>query len=412
MAEMRETFQRAPLRALNRYLERRGTTARQRDAFTPEALMERASRETGLDDFGDDHFLEPFRLQCEDTRANGDVHSIGWLFTSDLFNVRLRNRLFLAQHHKEDPEMFEQPIHRPLVVLGLPRTGTTRLMRILARDSAHRPLRTWEGFAPSPPPVEGRTRFDKRRWRCFAVVKAHDILSPSFQTIHAFAPDLPEECVVLFANSFDSWLTVLAADLPSYQKWFLETTHERTYMEHKKQLQLLQWKCKRDRWLLKSPGHMFGPSELMATYPDALIVQTHRDPKKVLPSIASLSAAMRTVTVSRLDDFRIGEQILEQMEVGIHRLQDHVPRIPQDQFIDIQYQDIVADPMGTVKRIYEKFDLPLSRKTETAFQEEIEANPKDKKGKHHYTAEQFGLSPELIDEKFGAYMAENQIPTE
>jgi len=405
----RTTFQPRPLRALNQFLERRGTTARQREAFTPESLMEAATRATGLSDFGDPHFLEPLRLICDDLRANPDLHSVGWYFARDALTGSLVTRLKIADFEARMPAIFEQPVRRPLIVLGLPRTGTTRLMRILAEDPANRPLRMWEAFTPAPPPVEGRTRFDRRRLLMLGFVAAYKWLVPGIETIHAMGADLPEECVLLMCNSFDSWFIVLQRDLPTYQKWFLTAKHEQTYAEHRKQLQLLQWHVRRERWLLKSPGHMFAPAELLATYPDALIIQTHRDPARVIPSIASLASAFRGMTVSRLDDARIGGQILEQMDVGLHRLQSYVPQIPSSQRIDVQYEEIVRDPMGVVTRIYDHFGLELSIATRRAFEQEIARNPKDKKGKHVYTLEQFGLSREQIDGRFSDYIRANEI---
>jgi len=411
VTKYREAFQWPPLRALNQRLERRGTTARQREAFTPERLMEIASRTTGLDDFGDPHFVEPLGLLCEDIRANQDIHSLGWWFISELFKRRLITRLKLAELEKIQPEIFSQSVDRPLIIVGLPRTGTTRLMRILAEDPANRPLLNWESFEPVPPPIQGRVRFDRRRLRGIAATSIFSLLIPGFQAIHATGADLPEECVMLLANSFDSWLNVLQFDAPNYQQWFLNTSHGTTYAEHKKQLQVLQWKFKRDRWLLKSPGHMFGPAELLATYPDALIVQTHRHPNKAIPSIASLSAAVRGMMVSRLDDERVGQQILEQMKVGVHRLQAHTPEIPANQYMAIQYEDIVRDPMSVITEIYHHMDLPISTRAESAFQTEIASNPKDSKGRHNYQPEQFGLVPERIDKHFAEYVRANNIPS-
>lgn len=411
-SEYIQTFQRAPLRALNKRMARNGKTASAVEGLSSENLAELAMKDTGLSDFGDSGFREPMELLLGDIRSNKDYHLVGALLRRRFFMAKLIARLAVTKALAQEPDIFAKPISRPVIVLGLPRTGTTRLMRILARDPAHRPLRMWEAMNPAPSPVEGKNRFDKRRILTKAISGAYPALAPEFLKIHPLGADLPEECVLLFASSFDSWMLALQDEAPRYQEWFFKSDHALAYREHKEQLQVLQWHYSRDRWLLKSPGHMFGIEQLMKTYPDALIIQTHRDPAKVLPSIASLASCMRGMTISRIDERRVGDQVLEQMEVGISNLESYAPKIPEDQFISIQYQDIVVDPMKVVRSIYERFNLDLSPEAEAAFAGEIVRNPKDKKGKHRYSLEQFGYSPELMREKFKDYVGANNIPAE
>lgn len=408
----KDTFQRSSLRALNHRMSKNGRTAAAIESLTSEDLLKTAIKQAGCSDFGDPAFQEPMELLLGDIRANADYHFVGLIVRRRFIMAKLLARLELTKALDEEPEIARKPVHRPVIVLGLPRTGTTRLMRILSCDPAHRPLRTWEALIAAPPPAEGKNRFDRRRIISKIVAGSYNVLAPKFQVIHPLGVDLPEECVLLHATSFDSWMLPLQDDAPRYQEWFLKSDHAQAYKEHKLQLQILQWRYSRDRWLLKSPGHMFGIENLMKTYPDALIIQTHRDPARVLPSIASLAASMRGMAISRIDEMRVGDQILEQMEVGIANLENYLPKIPEDQYISIQYRDIVSDPMQVVKTIYERFNLDLSREAETAFAEEITRSPKNKKGKHHYTMEQFGYTRELLDEKFHDYVGANNIPTE
>lgn len=408
----RETFQRAPLRYLNERMGKNGGTAASSAQLTLEPLLAAASKASGLTDFGNDDFRHPLDLLLQDFRADRNLHYFGNLTLQTMIKLRLQCRLDLKKTLDSEPGILKQPVSRPLIVLGLPRTGTTRLMRILARDPAHRPLRMWEAQDPSRPSVPGKERFDARRIRAMVAGRLMDFLSPDLQTIHPHGPDLPEECVGLLALAFDSSLLTLMHDAPRYQEWFLKSDHSQAYVEHKQQLQTLQWRHPERRWLLKSPGHMFGVADLMETYPDALIIQTHRDPSKALPSFASLAACMREPGVVRLDEAHIGRQILEQMQVGIANLERYVPKIPGDQYISIQYEDIVADPMSVVRSIYERFGLDLSPRAEAGFAAEIKQNPKDKKGKHVYTLEQFGYSRELIQKTFREYTEGNNIPLE
>lgn len=193
-------------------------------------------------------------------------------------------------------------------------------------------------------------------------------------------------------------------DAPKYQEWFLKAPHAQAYKEHKAQLQILQWHYPNDRWLLKSPGHMFGLPELLKTYPDALIIQTHRDLSKVLPSVASLGACVRGMNLTRIDHHHLGGQILEQMEIGMKIMSETIPKLPKRQYISIDYNDIVEDPMKVVTNIYEHFDIELTEKAKSAMAREIARNPKDKKGAHHYSMEQFGFTKEGLNERLGKYL--------
>ncbi len=408
----KDTFQRWPVRVLNERMAKNGKAAAVLEGLTSDNLLNNATKQVGCSNFGDPAFREPMELLLEDIRNNADYHFVGSIVRRRFVMAKLLARLHLKKALDGEPGIAQRPVSRPVIVLGLPRTGTTRLMRILSRDPAHRPLRTWEAMLPAPPPSEGKNRFDKRRIISRIIAGSYNVLAPEFQVIHPLGVDLPEECVLLHATSFDSWMLPLQDDAPRYQHWFLRSGHAQAYKEHKLQLQTLQWLYSRDRWLLKSPGHMFGIEELMKTYPDALIIQTHRDPARVLPSIASLAASMRGMALSQIDEIRVGAQVLEQMEVGIANLESYVPKIPDDQYISIQYRDIVADPARVVKTIYERFNLDLSPEAEAAFADEIVQNPKDKKGRHHYTMEQFGYTSELLEERFHDYVGANNIPTE
>lgn len=398
-------FRPLPIRALNalgRSLERRG---RPLFDLEPESLLARARRASGLADFGEASFRPGLERLSRSLQEDAQLSAFGRFFARRQIHELLVHRLQLAEHRRRHPELAQERIERPIFVLGLPRTGTTLLHGLLAADPAHRAPLSWELDAPCPPPEEAGVERDPRiaaAEKRFSQVRR---LAPGFQTVHPVGALLPQECIVITACEFMSLRFEMCFDVSGYQSWLLEQDLRPTYRFHRRFLQHLQSRLRRDRWVLKSPGHL-GPIEaLLDVYPDALLIQTHRDPLRVIPSVASLELHMRRVASDRVDLHALGRQqrcvwkrLLEQGMAARERLPERAA-----QFVDLQFRDLMADPIGCVRQIYERFGLVLSAEAETGMRAYLAQHPRDEHGVHRYSLEQFGLDARELRRDFEGY---------
>lgn len=374
-------------------------------------LLDVASRRLALNDFGDDHFLEPFHKLTQDLDNNDDIMPVGRFFYRKYLLNFLKNRLLLVDEWKKHPEVLDTPVKTPLIIVGLPRTGTTRLFNILERDENHRTLSFWEANRPAPPPSEARYKKDWRRKVGWLFIRIAYFLAPNLPIIHELRLDGPEECIHLLCNSFTSWLFAFQYDAPGYQEWFASCNHDKAYEEHKKQLQVLQSNFFRERWLLKSPAHLMGLDSLLKVYPDACIIHTHRDPQKVVPSACSLAEATRGIVAKQMDLHGLGAQVVEQLAPPLEHAAELRNTYP-DNFIDIQYTDIVSDPMNVVEKIYDRFGFTISDASRKAMLAEVHDSPQHQRGRHSYTLEKYGLTQEIIETRFSAYRDAFHVPRE
>lgn len=367
--------------------------------------METASRKLGLSDFGDPAFLEPFRLVIQDILNDPNYHRIGTWFHRKIMLNFLMNRLRIAEAFKKQPELSRIDVGRPLIIIGLPRTGTSHLMNVLSQDPDHRTLSFWEISEPVPAPNENALWRDPRRYYYAMVIQLANYLVPPLRSVHNLRLDGPEECILLLANSFRSHYFIVEYSAPTYLEWLKTCDYRPAYREHKQQLQILQSGIARKRWLLKAPSHMDGIEGLLDVYPDAMIIHTHRDPLKALPSICSLALSTRSIGVNQIDQHTVGREMTEHLaDATDNYMKVRDARGKPGQFLDVMYEDLVADPMAVVRRIYNHFGLNLTDTAQAQMVNELRNNPRNKHGKHRYTLEQFGLDPEKLRERFGPYM--------
>lgn len=238
------------------------------------------------------------------------------------------------------------------------------------------------------------------------VIQLANYLVPSLRSVHNLRLDGPEECILLLANSFRSHYFIVEYSAPTYLEWLKTCDYRPAYLEHKQQLQILQSGIARKRWLLKAPCHMDGIEGLLDVYPDAMIVHTHRDPLKALPSICSLALATRSVGLNQIDQYAVGQEMTEHLACAM----DNYMKIREErgkpgQFLDIMYDDLVDNPMSVVRQIYDHFSLDLTPSALAPMEEELQRSPRNKHGSHHYTLEQFGLDAAVLRERFGPYMS-------
>ncbi|HMJ51860.1 MAG TPA: sulfotransferase [Polyangiaceae bacterium] len=376
------------------------------------SLLEAARRRTGLSDFGPERFREGLRVLLRSLEEDAALNAMGRIVARAQVVHALAVRQRLVDHRRRHPGLAEIRIARPLFVLGLPRTGTTILYGIIAQDPAHRSPASWELADPLPPPDRATYDTDRRIARTEADFDQFRKLVPNIDSIHPMGAKLPQECVVIMAYDFHSLQYELCFNAVSYQAWYLAQDLRPTYSFHREVLQLLSSRAPAERWVLKSPQHLASLDALLAEYPDALIVQTHRDPVKVLPSVSSLHYALRAATTDALAPRALGEEQSRLWSQSLSRATAARERLPQHaaQFVDVQFQEILKDPLAVVRRIYRHFDLPLTDEAERRMKTFIAAHPRDKHGAHHYTAAMFGLDAKRIQQQFADYYTRFDVP--
>jgi hypothetical protein len=374
--------------------------------LTVESLLAAARRRTGLDDFGDPAFHEPFRRLLASIDAEARLHLFGRIAARHDLTGMLVNRLQMERDRRQHPDIAAEQIRRPLVITGLPRTGSTFLHGLLAQDPANRTPRHWELRFPSPPPDRLTYDVDRRIARAARDIRWFVRLAPRFPAIHPVGAQLPEECVVILSHAFLSFQFSSTWFVPSYQRWLDGADLMPAYRYHRQFLQHLQWRCRGERWLLKAPPHLRALPALFATYPDADVIWTHRDPTEVVASVTSLHVVLRQTFSHHVDPLRVGPEVAamlaDDIRCGVEsRLGGCAP---PERFFDVWYEDLVADPLAAVQRIYRHFDLPLSDAAERAMRSYLATHKKDGHGPHVYTLAEFGLDAARERERNRLYL--------
>jgi LPS sulfotransferase NodH len=368
-------------------------------------LLAAAEREAALSDFGADTFRSGLRelLRCLESEARLTLLGRGMARTT-VVNA-LVTRLRLVDWRKRHPEVARQQIRRPLFVLGMPRTGTTLLHGLLGQDPAARAPLTWEVAAPCPAPDSATYASDPRIAAARATERDIEKIAPGFLAIHPSGALLPQECVSLTASEFMSMQWEATYAVPSYQRWCEAQDHAAAYRWHRAFLQHLQSRHSGSHWVLKTPAHLLTLDALFTEYPDALVVQTHRAPSQVVASLASLECTLRGASTDAIDPRAQGEEaagLIERMlRAGAASRAAHPQR--EVQFFDLAYPDLVADPLGSVKRIYERFGLEFGSEFETRMRAFLAANASDKHGVHRYAPAAFGLDAEQLEQRYAFY---------
>ena len=379
--------------------------------FRAESLLDAARRKAGLDDFGDPPFDEPLRRLLESLEAEARLNAMGRLATRhDLIRL-LVNRLRMEEDQKRNSGIAAEETRRPIIITGLPRTGTTLLHSLLALDPCSRVPLTWETVYPSPPPEAATYRTDRRIGVVNGQIRWFHRLVKGFNRIHPVEARLPEECLVIFSHSFLSYQFETTHRLPSYLDWLEGQDLLPAYEEHRRFLQHLQWHCPGERWVLKAPAHMFDFGAMFSTYPDACVVMTHRDPLEVTASNASLTATLRGAFSDEIDPVEVGPECSRRWAKAMGRAMRFRDegRAPAERFLDLYYTDLVADPIGAVRKVYARFELPFPEGLEGAIREFLGRNPKDRFGKHRYSLEQFGMTLEEETRRYAAYRTRFQL---
>src|SRR5262249_54732862 len=358
-----------------------------------EGLLEEARRRTGLGDFGGTSFLAGLRSLLPALRDEAGLHAAGAAAVREDLLRLLGNRLRMAAVFAAHPEIGARRVLRPLVVAGLPRTGSSILHELLAQDPENRAPLTWEVKYPCPPPVRATFASDPRIAAVDAELAQMDERIPAFKKMHRQAAGLPQECLNLTTHEFASIFFSVSHRVPRYQAWLDAADPAPVYASHHRQLQLLQWRCPPYRWVLKSSSHLWSLPALLAEYPDACIVQTHRDPLQVLASFTSLVTTLRRLYSGRADARAIGEEQAAFLAEGLGRAPAFrgAGTLPEGQVQDLPFADFVRDPIGRIGAIYRHLGRTLSAEAAARMRRFLAENPGDRHGAHRYRFADTGL---------------------
>jgi hypothetical protein len=379
-----------------------------------EPLLQKAMDNTGLNDFGGDEFQQPLALLLDSLEREAKLSLLGRMVARGDLLRTLENRLGLVALCKQHPEITEQPIERPIFVVGPPRSGTTIFHDLLTLDPNNRIPLSWETAYPLPPPETASYRSDPRIARVQADLDRVDKLLPEFKKMHPMGAERAQECVAITAHDFASMIYQVQFNVPGYDRWVLDCDMQSALQWHRRFLQVLQWKAPGKRWVLKSPQHMWHLQHIHREYPDALFVQTHRDPVRILVSMSNLAATLRRLASDEVDLPEIAAYYAQALANGYNNTVAYRQsgRLPQSQVVDLYFKDFVADPVGTVRKAYEHFDLELPERAAQSMQSFLRDNPADKHGKHVYSLADTGLKEGYLRELFSPYQRYFNIPTE
>ncbi|MEM9255920.1 MAG: sulfotransferase [Pseudomonadota bacterium] len=380
------------------------------ELFDADSLIAEAVSQTGFEDFGE----PPFREGLETLLATYEQHlrdPDGRKRCRDRVVMQLATRLKCEDAFRTIPDIAEQAINAPIFVTGLPRSGTSALLNLLVAAPENRGLLQWEVQFPDPWPDSKPGEEDPRY--PFLVKALEETRNSEFAKIHYIDADTPEECVLLHAFAFDGVQLGFEIMLEPYRSWLMARDLVPMYAYQKRQMQMLNWRNPGQQWMLKAPAHMWGIDAILKVFPDARFIWCHRDPQKVVPSINSMNKAILSMYAgdhSHLDSGDIGRAVMDWYALSLERGLSAREKLPDELFVDVSHDRFVRDPMGEIAHIYQAFGLDLGVSTRSALQSHIDHNPQGKHGKHEYDLSEYGLTRELIAQRFAFYTQDGRWP--
>ncbi|MDE0001669.1 MAG: sulfotransferase [Rhodospirillaceae bacterium] len=375
-------------------------------------MIAAARRKTGLNDFGDDWFLEPLNVLVKSINEEARLSSVGTAIQRSRIVSSLSTRLRAVHLIGKHPEILDRDPGRIILIAGLQRTATTTLHRLISADSGVRALSAWEAL--NPVPLRGEKKGDPRRRIRLAKLAERTIgfLAPDFAAIHPIRFDAPEEDVFLLDLSFMSQSPEAMMHVPGYAAWLERQDHTRAYRYLLVMLKLLQWQRPGRNWVLKTPNHMEHLDVALRVLPNTAVVQTHRDPKKAVASFCSMVAHGRGILSDHVDAGEIARHWVRKMRRMLERSMEVRNPGNADAFVDVSYYDLVSNPIDEVRTIYRRAGVEFTERAENASAALAARDVKDRHGRHVYSLSSFGLNAEEIDRHFAFYTRAFRIPDE
>ena len=389
-----------------------------RPQLDKQALMTRAAEETGLSDFGDPWFEQPFSVLLDSIRDEARLNRAGEFAAGLQFNKVLGDRLRAQDWFRRYPEILQRSIRRPVVIVGPMRSGTTRLHRLLASDRRFSHMRSFETISPVPRPgfeqvLEGRKR-DFRPVLAKRIMRVARLANPRTLSIHPTGPMEPEEELGLLVSSMYGMKHEAQWRVPSYGRWCERIDATPAYRQMADLLRLVGWSQQVSEihpWVLKTPQHMFDLPALLNVFPDARIIFTHRDPKKFVGSAASLAWNQTSIYSDEVTPHEVGEEWMRKSVLQVERMMAARSLVPAERRIDVGYDAMERDWRGTMARIYRFLDLDIAPAI-PAMERYLDRTRTLKRKPHTYSLAQFGLKEEAVRERFAAYVERFDIPEE
>jgi hypothetical protein len=382
-----------PIRAFNAL---GGAVAERLAVLDEDALCAAARRRAGRFDLGPDTFRTPLRALLRALTEEADLSPLGRVLTGQLLLGLLVTRLRLAALLDDHPEIADEEIRAPIVIAGLPRTGTTHLHNLLAQDPALRSLPYWESLDPIPDsgrrglPIDA----DPRRKRCEQVLRFQHWVMPLFPAMHEMTADACHEEIQLLAVDFSTMLFEASYHVPGYRDWYVATDQTGAYRTLKVLLQALQWLRGPRRWVLKSPQHLEQLGPLLRVFPDARLIQTHRDPVRITASMCTMAAYGLRMNSARVDPIASGHYWAARVERMLRKSVEDRRLVPAEQILDVRFDAFMADEPATIERVYAFAEAPLGDAARTAIAAYRAAHPAGRHGTVVYRLEDFRLDAE------------------
>lgn len=377
-------------------------------ALDESSILDEALRRAGRGAFVDRTFVEPLRVLLHSLNTEAHLNAAGQFSMRTRIVDLLVNRLRLEHYLESHPEIRDEQIAAPFVIVGFPRTGTTMLHRLLSCDPATNAVAWWENRNPAPFPNTVWGQPDPRIAAAHQQVRAILDAVPALAAIHPWDPEGPDEEILLLEHSFYSTMPASMANVPTYDAWVKLQDNTAAYRYLELMLQFLQWQKRQarhvgTRWVLKTPHHLGFMEYLFKVFPGARIIQTHRDPLQTLPSITSMYYFLWQLACDAVDPLVVGRYCKEHYSRALRHCMEVRDITPVGRFIDIDYRTVLRDPLAQAHRIYDFLGLQLTVGIENEMRRWAEENRRDKRAPHEYTLEKFGFTDEEIRREFADY---------
>jgi hypothetical protein len=377
--------------------------------FDPDAVVADARAVDGLSDFGDDNYRQPLEKLLWSLEHEAKLNDIGQAVLRqrvvDILSTRLRVQAYLKRY----PDILEQQIVEPLVIVGLPRTGTTMLHRTIAADHRMYAPLWYEVRFPCPAlDWDFTAAGDRRITEAKAEVKAMVDANPELLAIHPMDAMGPDEDIMLLEQSFYSFNMQAFANIPGFDSWIEARDHTPGYQYFRLLLQFLQWQKKRsgqpgERWVLKAPHHLHYMDLVFKVFPDAKVVQSHRDPVETIPSLASLIAGVWVIYSDQADPVEVGRQWARKFARGMAHSMAVREQLGEARFLDLWFRDTVSQPLEEIRKIYDFLGMELTPEATAEMSRWQDFNRRELRPPHQYTLDQFGFSEEGLQQQFRVY---------
>lgn len=371
-----------------------------------ETLLEAARQAAGLADFGDTWFFGRMEKFIDSVNRDARLTEEGSAGAQGMVVNALVNRLRHVELVKQNPDIRTLPVNVSAIVVGLPRTGSTMMHRMLASAQGMTGVKWYEAQNYAPFPGEERGNSGQRREAAEGIL-AHMVGKiPEIMSIHPMSIDQPDEEVIILGQLFSSSMLESSYYVPGYADWLARQGSRRAYEDLREILQSLVWQDpsrEGKKWVLKTPGHLMALDVAMSVFPDAKIVMTHRDPVSTVPSYCSMEAALYRMGSDDIGNAVIGEYWFERLGQWTDSFMSVRSQAAADRFVDVKYADLLADPVGQGGRVLEAAGIDVTPDVIADMGQWIEANKREDRARHKYKLSDFGLNEDMIRRKFAAY---------